>query len=684
MLDLKSIHNKHLIILNGQLKYYKYTLSYWKQLSIKNDCHILLITNSNINYKNNTSETLDLNVLKDFSFIEITPSIHKHLLDEIKIIYSSIKKHNLKYNQDHDINSYSDFKYLIRCLYRQLSTIYAIDNLIVKDCMDTFHKVLYARSDFLLYDGENNFDLENKCYSLDITNKIFKLPDIKKERNFSISDYMFWCSWTVLRKYLDAYIFNFYKLRWKDCIIYPQVEAQSCQIRNHLNKTLSIDDKLIDIYDYKNNLFSFNYFYDTPELKIRLHRVKTKEQFDKSILSLHHKTISSFVYYYFHSSMLNDFDKSMLENKKEIIELVKNRNLIIKLNMSSFLLEYKSLNYTNVNTCYFEDVCKLTLFLLELKKINPNIKIIIHTIDLHRMNWELFMYYIKLLDIQYIFMMYIPWFVRQICHRYSLKDYSKQKMMSYVEKYDPLSFKLLFYPRYLWKTQSILNKLYKKQKEKPVKLYDILFYGCIDPKVIPDPITKEVLSKEPYINMNEYYEFRKRLYRLLKNRNEFKPYKIKIIEWVSKHDSSGTYDTDLFHIISQSKFVIATNANVQYLVRKYYEIPMADSIIIGNIPDYAPQIMKDNIINIRMSMEDDKIINIIKHSIHHYEDIKIKHNLGEKLIEACSLYKNDNQYMEDSIHYEETKIKTHRLNTFMNIMGIPNIKDLPLEYQGDH
>ena len=81
---------------------------------------------------------------------------------------------------------------------------------------------------------------------------------------------------------------------------------------------------------------------------------------------------------------------------------------------------------------------------------------------------------------------------------------------------------MIFYPRYLWKTRSILEKLCQKSQITPEQLfeqpkeYDILFYGCINPKINPDPISKEILSTESYINFDEYYQFRKRLYKLLK------------------------------------------------------------------------------------------------------------------------------------------------------------------------
>ena len=120
----------------------------------------------------------------------------------------------------------------------------------------------------------------------------------------------------------------------------------------------------------------------------------------------------------------------------------------------------------------------------------------------------------------------------------------------------------IFYPRYLWKTRGILENLCKLKNIQPheifhtEKKYDILFYGCITPMISPDAFTEQVLKKESYVNFKLYYEFRKRLYTLLKTQKEFRPFRIHIIEWTSKHDPKGTYDVDLFEMISQSKFTI--------------------------------------------------------------------------------------------------------------------------------
>ena len=67
---------QNLIILNGQLKYYQTTLSYWKQFSEINNCHILIITQSTINYKDHHIDKINHRLLKqylgDYTFIVVT------------------------------------------------------------------------------------------------------------------------------------------------------------------------------------------------------------------------------------------------------------------------------------------------------------------------------------------------------------------------------------------------------------------------------------------------------------------------------------------------------------------------------------------------------------------------------------------------------------------------------------
>ena len=101
---LKKIKNKdNLIILNGQLKYYQHTLSYWKKFSEINKCQFLIISQDFIHLKNSKKEKINHNLLKrslkNYTFIEIDSTIDEYINLEIDILESSIQEHNSKFNQ---------------------------------------------------------------------------------------------------------------------------------------------------------------------------------------------------------------------------------------------------------------------------------------------------------------------------------------------------------------------------------------------------------------------------------------------------------------------------------------------------------------------------------------------------------------------------------------------------------
>ena len=88
------------------------------------------------------------------------------------------------------------------------------------------------------------------------------------------------------------------------------------------------------------------------------------------------------------------------------------------------------------------------------------------------------------------------------------------------------------------------------------------------------------------------------------------------------------------------------------MVRKYYEIPMSGSILMGNVPDYAPHIVKPNMVNLLMSMSDNELISRIVHAIEHYHNYQFKNNLGKIMQQVSRIYDNDNGFIEDTINYQ--------------------------------
>jgi hypothetical protein len=634
--------SKIAILLNGQLRYYKDTINYWKKFKKINNAEIYIITEKEIQYKNGDKEIVDDKLLQELTnniyFIDGRPK--NRILNKIDKLWDNIQVHNKIYNSDHDLSRYSKKNYAFRSLFRQVETLYLM-NKFLKEKDKKYDKYLYARVDFLLYkreredyikDGEYDIKWIKKNY---IDNNRFTIPNITKQPNFSISDFTFYGDYKSLYEYLDTYVNNWYKLTWDNCKIHPSVEAQAAQIRRLLNKNNYDDRHFTDIVDYENNLLAYNYFYDTKKRKpvIRIHRSK-KENWKKS--NSPNKTISN-------------INKLSLV-RKEIRNNMKNK--ILWFSVSNFLIEIRNMNRTTKKE--LEEMGKLHKKIKEAH--NSNI-VIIDNIDLHRVHYPNFMKNTDYFKIKYMLMMYCPWFIRNI----------------FKNKKEFKNSQLVFYPRYLWAQSKITRQLSFNPFEIEKK-YDILLYGCLKPKVR----AHESLDKNIVKEISKYgeiiYPLRRRVDKLLRTK-QFSNYNIKFVEWKSKRSPDGIYGEDLRKLIAQSKFTFATCASVQYLVRKYYEIPFNGSIMIGNVPDYAPKIIKDNIIEIYMDMSDEQIIKIIKNSIDNYENYKYMIENGKKFLDYSKII-TESQYVEDMINYKETGLKTRQLREFMDKLGIIEVNSL--------
>ena len=171
---------KNIIIVNGQLRYYKDTIDYWKEFSKINNCTFYFITQPFIKYKDDTLEYVDfkliynkLNITEDNIFL-IDDDINSYIDSEINIIYENILSHNEIFNQDHNLDSYSKLAYVKRCLYRQLSTKYLLDKFKKFDEINKkFNRCLYTRIDFLIYKSDNINYYENGLYDYESPNIIY-------------------------------------------------------------------------------------------------------------------------------------------------------------------------------------------------------------------------------------------------------------------------------------------------------------------------------------------------------------------------------------------------------------------------------------------------------------------------------------------------------------------------------
>ena len=120
------------------------------------------------------------------------------------------------------------------------------------------------------------------------------------------------------------------------------------------------------------------------------------------------------------------------------------------------------------------------------------------------------------------------------------------------------------------------------------KIYDIVLYGFINPKMYP---------------------LRFKLYIFLKQILAMGKYRIKIIEHPGYQDKN--YETpveeDLSKILSQSKFVIATSSIRNVLLKKYLEIPLSGSVIIGDIPHDYRDVFQNKMVEITSQMSNQNI-----------------------------------------------------------------------------
>ena len=131
-----------------------------------------------------------------------------------------------------------------------------------------------------------------------------------------------------------------------------------------------------------------------------------------------------------------------------------------------------------------------------------------------------------------------------------------------------------------------------KMRETPFK-YDILLYGFIN---------------------KQAYPLRVKFFEVLQFLNEKSNLRIKHIPHPGYY--KGTLNKmpknqELSKIINQSRFTLVSSSLYQILLKKYMEVPMSGSTMIGDIPpDY--QELKGKMIEIKRDADHDAIIQIIK------------------------------------------------------------------------
>lgn len=157
----------------------------------------------------------------------------------------------------------------------------------------------------------------------------------------------------------------------------------------------------------------------------------------------------------------------------------------------------------------------------------------------------------------------------------------------------------------------------------PEKEYDILFYGCTEKNVYP---------------------FRYLLLQILKKLST--KYKIKIIPFTSyKKTPSSIVQHHLYHEISKSYLTVATQSQFDFLIKKYQEIPLSGSMILGNIPsNYSDLFNENTIVFIDDTMNENTIIKKIEESLENKDELLQKTIELQKIIRER--YCMENCYQE--------------------------------------
>jgi SpoVK/Ycf46/Vps4 family AAA+-type ATPase len=184
--------------------------------------------------------------------------------------------------------------------------------------------------------------------------------------------------------------------------------------------------------------------------------------------------------------------------------------------------------------------------------------------------------------------------IHQFCTKYKLEniiysmnhDFYKKKLLNLNSNYNIYTLHHHFH-------------LYMFPDKIPEKKYDILLYGFCSEKQYP----LRVFFK----NVLEKYKDK---------------YRIKIIPLPHyKLKSWSVIGNQLYNEISKSYITVATTSKYDFFLKKYQEIPLCGSMIMGNIPtNYSDIYTKDTIINIERK-DENEIIKKIEDSLSNKKEL---------------------------------------------------------------
>ena len=173
-------------------------------------------------------------------------------------------------------------------------------------------------------------------------------------------------------------------------------------------------------------------------------------------------------------------------------------------------------------------------------------------------------------------------------------------------------------PFELWDQYIDTNKF--KNRDIDIK-YDFLFYGFVDSNIYP---------------------LRSKIYKVLKELQKSHPHiRIKIIEHGSYNKSIINVPTqeDLSLLLNQSRFSFATSSIYNLFLKKYIEIALSGTTIIGNIPTAYKALLNNKIINIDFNATSLQIKNIILNTYNNnYFYIELNSSSLTNIFKTCYNY----------------------------------------------
>ena len=157
------------------------------------------------------------------------------------------------------------------------------------------------------------------------------------------------------------------------------------------------------------------------------------------------------------------------------------------------------------------------------------------------------------------------------------------------------------------------DKKFKIRQQNNFK-YDILLYGFIN---------------------KQAYPLRVKFFEILQFLNDRSNLRIKHIPHPGYYKGAVNKmpkNEELSKIINQSRFTLVSSSYFQILLKKYMEVPMSGSTMIGDIPPDYPE-LKGKMVEVNRDTSHDDVIKIIKECFENkYTDIEEKSRLyGEEL-----------------------------------------------------